>query len=333
MIKRTYERLNNNYELHRFEAENFNALICLNLKKYGTALGGTRYLDYPSMSNAIDDVISLAEAMTSKAAISNVPFDGGKSVIVRSKEINHQETLKKFAECIEMLGGQYIGTIDSGTSPEDMTYLKQFTQFVVGDVSSEQQYGATSNATAYGLHQGLRAVYQAFFNQGLRDAHISIQGLGNVGQRLAKHLHADHAKLSISDINTQRLEQVKKELSANIIDPHTILHTHCDILAPCALGKVITEALIPNLKTKIIAGAANAQLANIGVDALLFKNGIHYVPDFVINAGGLIHLAAQFKNHNRESIHAEVGKIYNRVYDLCKEAIANKVSILTVTKS
>lgn len=329
MIRRRYERLSNGYDLHHFEDQDFQALICLNLKEHGTALGGTRYIPYANFENAKEDVLSLAEAMTHKAKISQVPFDGGKSVIIQRKETSRSETLKKFAHCVDLLEGQYISTIDSGTTPEDMSFLKQYTRFVTGDITSEQQYGATSDATAYGVHQGMRAAYQVYFNQGLQAAHIAIQGLGNVGYRLAKYLSEAQAKLSISDIKQELLQN---NLKATIKSSETILSTDCDILAPCALGKVFKHNNLSQLKTKLIAGAANAQLASAEVDTLLFKKGIHYVPDFVINAGGLIHLALQYKNYSKDAIRAEVGKIYDRVYALCEEAQAYKTSILTVTK-
>jgi leucine dehydrogenase len=194
-----------------------------------------------------------------------------------------------------------------------MSYIKQYTQFVTGTEESEQTYGSTSAATAFGVFKGIQAIADYQFTKSIKDLHIAIQGLGSVGYRLAKLLFEAGAKLTLCDINHDLAVSCAKEFNAHRVEPNDVYKVDCDIFSPCALGEIINTETVPLLQTKVIAGAANNQLSASEIVSVLHKRGIIYIPDYIINAGGFIHLALQIKNDNRADNETEISKIYERV--------------------
>lgn len=301
--------------VHLAEAENFYAVICLRHEGRGPALGGCRLLEYPSRLAVQEEAIRLAGAMSEKAIAARVPYDGGKAVIMRPPgEFDRLKLLQRFAGFVEHLQGRYITTVDSGTTSEDMAVIRRSTSYVTGFINAIQPYYDPSPSTAYGVMQGMRAAIKAKLgHEDFHKLHIAVQGLGNVGYRLAGLLHAAGARLTVSDVNLDHAQRCAKRLQAELAAPELIHQVPCDIFSPCALGRILNAFTIGQLKCRIVAGAANDQLANPGVAGQLNELGISYVPDYLINAGGLIHLDCLLRDQGIQTIEQEVDKIYGRV--------------------
>ncbi|MFU8797433.1 MAG: Glu/Leu/Phe/Val dehydrogenase dimerization domain-containing protein [Gammaproteobacteria bacterium] len=307
--------------LHVFKEDkiDFCAIISINHHGRGPSLGGCRLLEYASIEDALDDAKRLSSAMSYKAAISNLPYDGGKAVIMKTKKINnHPALLKKFADCINTLEGKYITTVDSGTHQEDMIMLKKYTSFVTGFLDTP------SDSTAWGVFKGIQAATKLRYNHtDLSGLHVAIQGVGNVGYRLAQLLYQSGSRLTVCDLNSQLAARCANDFDATIVSPDIIYDVPCDIFSPCALGRGINAKTLPRLKAKIIAGAANDQLES----SEYLHPDILYIPDFLINAGGLIHLALQMQGATKTDINIEVSRIYDRIIMLDAHAKERQVSL------
>ena len=319
-------------ELHIFQDKSLDFCAIISLKKYerGPALGGCRFLSYPSLEAAIKDAERLAHAMSYKAAMSDLPHDGGKAVIIRSqRSIDHTSILKRFAECVGSLKGRYITTIDSGTTQADMSIIKNHTSYVTGILEEDDP----SVSTALGVFTGIQAAVKLLNGRdNLAGLHVAIQGAGSVGYLLADSLHQAGARLTVCDIDPVRAERCKNEFNATIVDPAAIYAVPCDIFAPCALGQIINPLTLMQFNTKIIAGAANDQLATCELAYELAKRGILYVPDYLINAGGLIQLALQRQNKNRTVITERVVQIGERILHLAVAAKQQQMTLFAMTE-
>ncbi|OGV51694.1 MAG: amino acid dehydrogenase [Legionellales bacterium RIFCSPHIGHO2_12_FULL_42_9] len=275
------------------KASGMKAIIAIHNTKLGPALGGCRFIEYPSTADAINDVMRLARGMSYKAASVNLPFGGGKSVIIKPKgPYDRTLYLDTFGKFVNDLGGRYITALDSGTELSDMDIIAQHTPYVA---SLSSYNGDPSPYTAKGILRGIEASVKFKLGKDkLKDLRIAIQGLGHVGYLLAKHLHEQGAQLTVSDVNSARTELAHNELGATVV-PTTVIHkTPCDVFSPCALGGIINDKTINELQTPIVAGAANNQLAHTYHGQLLHDKGILYATDYVINAGGLIFAAGKY---------------------------------------
>ncbi len=318
-------------ELHIFQDKqiDFFAAICLHTHGKGPAIGGCRFISYASKEDAIQDAIRLSNAMSYKSAISELPHDGGKAVIMLPKN-NYDRALflKKFAECVDSLHGKYITTVDSGTTQEDMTIIHKYTSHVIGYLTGTDADSNPSDFTALGVYTGIKAAVKLKYEKNsLQGLHVAIQGVGSVGYRLAKLLHADGVLLTLTDTDIEHAKRVATELGANFVEPDHIYSIACDIFSPCALGRIINPNTILQLKTKIIAGAANDQLANDAMSDVLNQKDILYLPDYLLNAGGLIHLAMQMQGKNTFAIENEVKKIGDRICRMMAIAKENGTSL------
>ena len=270
------------------------AIIAVHNSKLGPALGGCRMWPYASEDEAIRDVLRLSRGMTYKSAMANLKLGGGKSVIIGNPRTDKTPALlAAFARALEQLNGRYIAAEDSGTSVADMKFMTQFTQHVAGihDKPSDEgtRSGDPSPATAYGTFIGIQAaVKERLGRDSLDGLRVAVQGVGNVGYDLARQLKEAGAQLWVTDIHREPLVQAGRELGATVVAPDEIFGLDVDVFAPCALGAILNDATIPQLKAKIVAGAANNQLAEARHGVELMKRGIHYAPDYVINAGGII---------------------------------------------
>ena len=270
------------------------AIIAVHNSKLGPALGGCRMWPYASEEEAVRDVLRLSRGMTYKSAMANLKLGGGKSVIIGNPRTHKTpELLAAFARALEQLNGRYIAAEDSGTSVADMKYMTQFTQHVAGihDKPSDEgtRSGDPSPATAYGTFIGIQAaVKERLGRDSLDGLRVAVQGVGNVGFDLARQLKEAGAQLWVTDIHREPLVQAGKELGATVVAPDEIFGLDVDVFAPCALGAILNDTTIPQLKAKIVAGAANNQLAEARHGVELMKRGILYAPDYVINAGGII---------------------------------------------
>ena len=298
------------------------AIVSIHNTNRGPALGGCRFIEYNNVSEAIYDAMRLARGMTYKAAISNLPLGGGKTVMIRPKIIKDRVALfEKFGEFVEELGGRYITAVDSGSTVEDMDAIHRKTNYVTSTSRPDETHGDPSYSTAYGVYRGmLAAVKFRLGKNDLEGLHIAMQGSGHVGYPLAKHLHHAGAKLTVCDMNVESAQRCVKEFGARLADPAEIFEVACDIFAPCALGAVLNDYTIPKLNTKIIAGSANNQLAQAKHAQTLMDLGILYVPDYVINAGGLIEVVGIYHGETPEKIKKDVERIYETVTMICEPA-------------
>lgn len=299
-------------ELHiKFdEATQLCAIVGIHSTKRGPALGGCRCIEYDSTAEAIKDVLRLARGMSYKAAVSNLPLGGGKSVLIKPKQIADRDAyFAVFGQFVEDLGGRYITAMDSGTEVADMDVIARYTRHV----TSTSRGGDPAPFTALGVLRGIQACarYKLDRNDDLSGLHIAIQGVGHVGYNLAKNLHKAGVNLTISDRNPAAVQRCVDEFGAKVVKAEEIFSVPCDIFAPCALGAILNDQTIPLIAAPIVAGAANNQLADPHHDKALWDRGILYAPDYVINAGGLIHAFAEYEQSSLEESNAMINEIYN----------------------
>jgi leucine dehydrogenase len=297
------------------------ALIAIHDTRLGPALGGTRLWRYDHLDDAVLDVLRLAEGMTYKAAVAGLPLGGGKAVILADGQENDPAVraarFRAFGRFVDGLGGRYITAEDVGTTPKDMLHILENTNYVVGLPRERGGSGDPSPVTAFGVMQGIRAAAEAVLGtRNLTGVHVAVQGLGKVGWALMEYLLEAGARITATDIRPDVLEQARS-IGVRTVEPDKIYDVESDILAPCALGAIINERTIPRLKCRIIAGAANNQLEDVRRDSeALQTRGIVYVVDYVINAGGLINVAAELEGYDEAKAHARAAEIYYTVQRL-----------------
>lgn len=298
------------------------AIIAVHDSTLGPALGGTRAIVYDDDSAALFDVLRLSRGMTCKAALAGVPHGGGKAVIMMPKEVRDREALfASFGKAVNDLGGLYITTEDSGTSPADMRVVRKETDNVVGFPVEDGGSGDPSPMTARGTWRGIQAAAKHVWDRDdLEGLTVSIQGVGHVGYLLAKHLHASGIKLVVTDVDHEAIERCVDEFGATAVRPDDIYKAECDIFAPCALGAILNPDTIPVLTCEIVAGASNNQLLTPMDGQRLRDRGILYVPDYAINAGGLINVAQEWAGYNAELAETRTDDIYNTISEILRRA-------------
>ena len=273
------------------------AIIAVHNTNLGPALGGCRMWPYSSEEDAVNDVLRLSRGMTYKSAIANLKLGGGKAVIIGDPRTEKSDALLyAMGDFIEGLGGRYITAEDSGTSVTDILKMGERTSYVSGVDKASDHGGDPSPSTAYGVFISLReAVTYKMQRPDLKGLKVAIQGLGNVGYRLAEYLHEAGALLYVTDIVQASVDRAVRELDAIAVTGDEIFSLDVDVFAPCALGAAINDKTIGQLKANIIAGAANNQLATVDHGHQLHQKGIFYTPDYVVNAGGIIDVYYQRK--------------------------------------
>lgn len=295
------------------------AIIAVHSTVLGPALGGTRMWNYASDAEAIKDVLRLSRGMTYKASISGLNLGGGKAVIMGDARKDKTDALmRKFGEYVNRLGGTYITAEDVGMTTRDMELVKEKTDFVTGIPVSMGGSGDPSPVTAYGVYMGMKASAKyKWGNDALGGKRIVVQGIGNVGENLVKHLSEEGATVFINDINQERLEAVSKLYGAKIIGADEVYDTPMDIYAPCALGATVNSDTLKRLSCEIISGAANNQLADENIHGKeVMDRGMIYAPDFLINAGGLINVYSELNGYDRDKALAQAENIYNVTLDI-----------------
>jgi leucine dehydrogenase len=286
----------------------------------GPAAGGTRRWVYENDADALTDVLRLSRGMSYKNAVAGLKFGGGKAVILASKS---PELFRTFGRCVNSIGGDYVTAEDVGCSVDDMRYVHEVTEYVSGlPQSGHDAGGDPSPWTALGCFQGIKAAGAARLgSESLEGLRIAVQGVGHVGLHLCRLLHEAGAELLISDVNRDNLKMATDEIPATVVAPNELLFADVDVLAPCALGNVLTSTTIPKIKAKIIAGAANNQLSTAEDGVRLAGRDILYAPDYVINAGGIISVAAEYYgNSSEDDVRADVGRIKDRLQEIFREA-------------
>ncbi len=296
--------------------------IAIHNSSLGPALGGVRIYPYSDPEAALTDALRLAKAMTFKSAIAGCGTGGGKSVIIADPKIKTNELLHAFAKVVDSLNGDYIAAEDVGSTTEDMIIIREITRYVSA-LPTVTSSGDPSRFTAWGTFRGMQAAAAYLWGSpSLKNKTILIQGLGNVGSKLATLLFWEGANLLIAENNPEKALKEASLYSAEIINTKDVLSTPCDIFSPCALGGIITKLAIPGLKCAIIAGSANNQLESedLGID--LMKRHILYAPDYVINSGGLINATGEFDpgGYNAKIVRERVNHIYDTLITLFEEA-------------
>lgn len=298
------------------DATGLRAIIAVHNTNLGPALGGVRMWPYANDAEAVRDVLRLSRGMTYKSALAGLPFGGGKSVIIGDPRHDKSEALMRAMGCaVDKLGGRYIAAEDSGTNVDDIRQMATQTEHVAGIVDKsttggDVRSGDPSPATARGVFVGLQAaVRHRLGRDDLDGIKVAVQGVGNVGRRLVEFLHDAGARCWISDIHADRVRRVADETGAIPADADASIGLDVDVFAPCALGAVIDSDSIPRLKARVVAGAANNQLARCSDGEALMREGILYAPDYVINAGGVIDVAFERTGYDLDEVVAKIDGI------------------------
>jgi len=301
------------------------AIIGIHNTVLGPALGGTRMWKYNNEWEALNDVLRLSRGMTYKSAISGLNLGGGKAVIIGDSKLDKTpELITKFGQYVHSLSGRYITAEDVGTTTPDMDLIREVTPYVTGISESIGGSGNPSPVTAYGVYMGMKAAakYQ-FGSDNLAGKKVMVQGVGHVGETLVMHLVQEGAQVQITDINQERLSELQAKYGVTIFRGDDLYAADVDIYAPCALGATINDDTIYKLKAKVIAGAANNQLANEQVHGrILQERGILYAPDFLINAGGIINVYGEIAGYGKEEALRRTENIYNTTLEIFSLAAA-----------
>jgi len=305
------------------------AIVAIHNTVLGPGLGGCRIWKYANEQEALNDVLRLSRGMTYKAAVAGLNLGGAKAVIIGdSKTIKTEALMRRFGRFIDDLGGKYITAEDVGSNSRDMEYIHMETRHVTGIPTYMGGSGDPSPVTAFGVWNGIKAAAnERWGNDSLAGKKIGVQGIGNVGENLVKHLSEEGAKVYITDINQEKLKEVAAKFKAEVVDADKIFDLDMDIYAPCAMGATLNTVNIERLKCSIVAGAANNQLAEEKVHGeMLLKKGILYAPDFVINAGGLINVYSEYLgNYNREHAISQAEKIYSTIKEIFRISSVEKI--------
>jgi leucine dehydrogenase len=298
------------------------AIVAIHSTALGPALGGTRFFPFPSEQEALRDVLRLARGMTYKAAAAGLDLGGGKAVILGDPKRDKSERLfRAYGRFIESLGGRYVTAEDVGTGREDMDILRRETRWVTGVSKRLGGSGDPSPVTAYGVFQGLRAcAEEALQTASLDGISIVVSGVGKVGYHLVGHLAEAGVKVTVADVDVDAVGRAVSNFGVDTVEPDKAHAVECDIFAPCALGGAIRDDTVPELKCKVVAGAANNQLERPEHADALAELGILYAPDFVINAGGLINVADELIGYDRDRAMARVEGIYRTLREVFRRA-------------
>ena len=277
-------------------ASGLRAIIAIHSTARGPAAGGCRMWPYPDEQSAVDDALRLSRAMSYKNAVADLNLGGGKSVIIGdSRTAKTGALFEAFGRGVESCGGAYWAAEDVGVSPEDLAHTRETTRFVAGLEGHPAASGDPSPVTAEGIRRGIALCVRRALNRDMDGVRVAIQGVGHVGAYLADKLAAMGAKLVLTDVNEAGLAAVAARTGGRIVAPEAIFDEEVEVFAPCALGGAISAATVGRLKARIVAGGANNQLADAEAGRLLQERGILYAPDFVINGGGIINVAAEIR--------------------------------------
>lgn len=306
------------------EASGLKAIIAVHNTRRGPAMGGCRMWRYPDSGAAATDALRLARGMTYKNAMAGLPIGGGKAVIIGDAKTQKTPALfRALGRAIEQLGGRYITAEDVGTSPDDMQHVREKTRYVAGLSGDFGGRGDPSPATALGVFVGIQAAVHHRLGVGsVSGLTVAVQGLGHVGYDLAWRLHEAGARLVVTDVDREACERAAHELDARVVSPDEIYDVPAEVFAPCALGAVLNPITLPRLHCKVVAGAANNQLATEEIGVQLREAGILYAPDYVINAGGIIKVCAEYFGEPADSVEERVRGIGATLTGVFEQAAA-----------
>ncbi|MGB5332333.1 MAG: Glu/Leu/Phe/Val dehydrogenase dimerization domain-containing protein [Woeseiaceae bacterium] len=312
--------------LHFFhdETTGLQAIVAVHSSALGPAAGGCRRWIYANEADALTDALRLSRGMTYKNAVAGLKFGGGKAVILGNESApKSPELFAAFGRAVDSLGGRYITAEDVGCSVDDMRYVREQTEFVSGlPQTGSSAGGDPSPWTAIGCLQGIEAAVESRLGtDSLKGIRVAVQGVGHVGLHLCRLLHEAGAILFVSDVNRENIKAASAELPVTVVKPTELIYSDVDVLVPCALGNILTSTTIPRIRAKVIAGAANNQLATVADGARLAERDILYAPDYVINAGGIISVAREYYGSSSEDeVRADVLRIRDRLQAIFDEA-------------
>ncbi|WP_052127150.1 Leu/Phe/Val dehydrogenase [Pontibacillus litoralis] len=306
------------------------AIIAIHDTTLGPALGGCRMQPYESFDAALKDVLRLSKGMTYKCAAADVDFGGGKSVIIGDPEKDKSpELFRAFGQFVDSLNGRFYTGTDMGTAPEDFIHSLKETSCIVGVPEAYGGSGDSSIPTALGVIYGLQATNKTLFGTDeLSGRTYAIQGLGKVGSKVANRLIDEGASLYVSDINEEAINQVvkrasEKGASVQVVSGEEIYDVDADIFVPCAFGGIINDDTIERINVRGVVGSANNQLQESYHGKVLQQKGILYAPDYIVNGGGLIQVADELYEPNKERVLAKTKAIYDSLLKIYQQAEAN----------
>ena len=306
-------------------ASGYRGIIAIHSTALGPAVGGTRFWNYDTEDEALTDALRLSRGMTYKTALPGLPLGGGKSIIIGdNKTTNRAAIFRAHGRFIETLRGRYVTAEDVGTSPADMDFVRLETSHVAGLLSGS---GDPSPFTARGVFRAIQASAKYLWKTDeLSGVTVAIQGCGSVGYHLAKQLHPAGAKLIVTDVNEKSVARVANELDVETVQPEEIFSVRADIVAPCALGGIINDETIPQLKAQIVAGAANNQLLEERHGEMLRERNILYAPDYAANAGGVFNGCTELLGWEPETALRKVDEIYDTILKIFETANAQGIT-------
>jgi phenylalanine dehydrogenase len=313
------------------ESTGLKAIIAIHNTTLGPALGGCRMRPYASVDEAMEDVLRLSKGMTYKCAAADVDFGGGKAVIIGDPQKDkNPELFRAFGQFVESLNGRFYTGTDMGTTPQDFVYALRETNCIVGVDEVYGGSGDSSIPTAMGVIYGLQATNETIW--GSRDLHgksYAIQGLGKVGYKVAERLLEEGAELYVTDIDQIAIEQLvfkAKNIGSTltVVSGEKIYSVPADVFVPCAIGGIINDETINMLQVKAVVGSANNQLLESRHGKVLHEKGILYAPDYIVNAGGLIQVADELYEPNKERVLQKTGTIYNSLQNIYLQAEKEK---------
>ena len=298
-------------------------IIAVHSTVLGPAAGGCRMHPYASVNDALTDVLRLSKGMSYKNALAGLPLGGGKCVIIGDpRGENKADLLRAFARHVQTLGGRYWTAIDIGVGPEDAEILSENCDFVFAQASQYPDGFSASNFTALGGFTGIRAVaHHVFGRKSLEGVRVAIQGVGATGTDLARQLHEAGAELVVADVREDAVRSVVARFGARAVEPEAIHAQDVDVFAPCAMGGILNDQTISELKAKVVCGLANNQLAEPRHGVALHERGVTYVPDYVVNAGGVMGTATViYSKPSREASRAKVLGLFDTIVSILRQA-------------
>lgn len=290
------------------------AIIAVYSTALGPALGGTRFYPYASEADALHDVLDLSRGMAYKNSLAGLDLGGGKAVIWGDPGVDKSEALlRAYGRFVESLGGRYVTACDVGTYVQDMDMVAKETRHATGRSADQGGAGDSSVLTAYGVFCGMRAALEhRHGTQSLEGRVVGVSGVGKVGRYLIKHLVDAGATVVAADVSQNARDWTAKQYpQVTMVSPAEIITSELDVFAPCALGGALDDDTVPALRANIVAGAANNQLAHPGVEKSLAERDILYVPDYLINSGGVIQVADEIDGFNFDRAKNRASKIYD----------------------
>jgi valine dehydrogenase (NAD+) len=301
-------------------ASGLRAIVAIYSTALGPALGGTRFYPYASEADALADALNLSRGMAYKNALAGLDHGGGKAVIWGDPGTDKSEALlRAYGRFVESLGGRYVTACDVGTYTTDMDVVGRESRHVTGRSVAEGGAGDSSVLTAWGVFQGMRACAERQWGTpSLAGRTVGVAGVGKVGRHLVDHLVTDGAEVVVCDVSPAAVAAVTAAHPAvrTVADADALVRTPLDVYAPCALGGALSDEVVEVLTAPVVCGAANNQLAHPGVEKALADRGVLYAPDYVVNSGGVIQVADEYRGYVPERAHARATAIHTTTRDI-----------------